>query len=608
MQKVMLFRAAIAAVLAVSSSGALAQVVGPRGPNNPSAPDSAPASTATIQCEAPIASVTVYQGRAAVTRSAELTLEQGLYAIRFGNLPVAIQPDTLQAKVGDTARLVNVEYLETPVVEDAGSPAMVAITQQIEESKRVLARLGEDRAALVAQSKIVDQIGVRSAADASRDAGTDRLSIDALRKQLEFVQSERARLLDADRGLVEKSRDLERRLESLEARRAAMGRTDRIDRSAEVTIAVPQAGKVPISLTYLVANAGWEPTYSVRAAGDRSSVSLEFDANLLQRSGEDWNDVALTISTAQPTVRANPPAITPIFVSVVVPPPPPPMPAVESPAPGASLGMARRRNGMNEESDRAGDGGAGGDDRQSAEDAKRAQLGKELESWSAGAAVVEGGTAVSYELPRRVTVASNADRKTRTRVATITPTATFVYTAIPLLTDAVYLRSRMVNDSAYQLVPGPAQVFMGSEYVGPTRIGGVPPKGDFTVYFGIDRAIRAVRTLVSKNTSESGVFSKSRETVWNYRIVIDNGSGRDIDLELWDRRPVSQDEKITVTVDGLSRPLSTDAEFVRDQLPQGIMRWDLRVPATSTGINATAITWTTKISAARDLKITPVPD
>ncbi|MCI1114010.1 DUF4139 domain-containing protein, partial [Stenotrophomonas maltophilia] len=93
---------------------------------------------------------------------------------------------------------------------------------------------------------------------------------------------------------------------------------------------------------------------------------------------------------------------------------------------------------------------------------------------------------------RRVTVPSNADRKTRTRVATITPTARFVYTAIPLLTDAVYLRGKLVNESAYQLVPGPAQVFMGTEYIGPTRIASVAPKGDFTVYFGIDRSIRAV--------------------------------------------------------------------------------------------------------------------
>lgn len=586
----------VAALLA--PPGASAQVAGPR--------EESITTPQVAEVDAPISAVTVYLGRAAVTRSISLQLPQGVHAVRFTNLPAAIRPETLQARVGDAARLVNVEYLATPVAEDSGSPAMLAVIQQLEEARRSLSRLNEDRALLAAQAKLIDQIGVRTAADASRDAGTDRLNIESLRRQIEFVQAERLRLLEADRVIAEKVRDLERTIESLEARRMAMGRSDRTERTAEVTIAMPQAGEVPVSLTYLVSNAGWEPAYSVRAAADRSSVTLEFDANILQRSGEDWNEVALTISTAQPTQRANPPAVSPVFVTVVVPPPPAP------PAPRRAVGSAAAR-GSTEAFDAAGGGGAPGaafdmGDAQSAERELAAKRADEIGAWAGSAAVIEGGTAVSYELPRRVTVPSNADRRTRTRVATITPTASFVYTAAPLLSDAVYLRSKLVNDSPYQLVPGPAQVFMGGEFIGPTRLAGVPPKGDFTAYFGVDRSIRAVRTLVSKTTSESGVFSKTRETVWNYRIVIENGSGRDIDLELFDRRPVSQDERITVTVDPISRPLSTDPEYVRDQLPHGIMRWDLRVPATSTGVSATAITWTTRLSVPASLQITSVPD
>jgi len=574
-------------------------------------PAASPSAT-VVEADAPITAVTVYGGRAAVTRRTTLKFEQGVFAVRFNELPAAIQSDTLQARVEAPARLVNVEYLETPIADVAGSPAMIEITAQIEAAKRARERLSEDQALLVAQRKVIDQIGVRTSTDASRDAGTDRLSIDQLRKQLEFVQSEQSRIVNAGRELAEQIRIADLKLAAIEARRQAMGQGDRVQRSAEVTIAVPNAGEIPMSLTYLVANAGWEPTYNVRATGDRSAVSVEFDANLLQQSGEDWNDVALTISTAQPTMRANPPTITPIFVTVHVPPPAspaPPMPApgmamhksVASPAPAEERGTGFGLGG-------GGGGGGGGDDDQRNAERLRAELADKLTSWSSGASVVEGGTAVSYELPRRVTVPSNADRKTRTRVATITPTANFVYTALPLFTDAVYLRSRMVNDSPYQLVPGPAQVFMGTEFVGPTRLGGVAPKGEFTVYFGVDRAIRATRTLVSKNTTESGVFSKSRDTTRDYRIVIDNGSARDIELELFDRRPVSQDEKITVAVDALTRPLSTDAEYVRDQLPQGIMRWDLRVPATATGTNAMTLTWTVRLSAPRDLQLTPVPD
>ncbi len=625
----------VSAGIASLAVSAAAQVVGPRGPNNPQAqhsggsagdpptitvqrPADAPTITATPRAiEAPVTAVTAYQGRAAVTRSGSLDLPQGLHAVRFSDLPASIDAQTLQAKVGDAARLVNVEYQETPVPDPSGSPAMMALDKQLEAAQLALKSLEEDRAMLAAQTKLIEQIGVRAAADATRDGGTAQLDLDALRRQLAFVQAERARLVTEDRAFAEKIKGQQREVAALEARRTAMGQVERVARSAEITIAVPDGGTVPISLTYLVSNAGWEPIYAVRGAADRSGVTIEFDANLAQRSGEDWKDVALTISTAQPTVRANPPTLAPIFVAVV---PPPPAPEPTAGAPGGRRGAVMGRVGSGGGGggfgavDAAGapmEGGLDGDSDgipESEEQKLRVQLGESLRSLSSEAAVVEGGTAVSYELPRRVTVPTNADRVTRTRVATITPTASFLYTAVPLLTDAVYLRGKLVNASQFQLVPGKAQVFMGPEYVGPTSIGSVAPNGEFTVYFGIDRAIRATRTLVSKNTSESGVFSKSVETVRNYRVLIDNGSGRPIDLELLDRRPVSRDEKIVVTLDGLSAPLSTNPEYLRDGQPQGILRWDLSVPAGASGPSALPVTWTTKLSAPKDLLITIVPD
>jgi len=591
-----------------------------------SAPAGALDAPTQVPIDAPITAVTAYQGRAAITRSGAITLDQGTFALRFANLPASIDALTLQAKVGDKARLVNVEYLETPVPDPSGSPAMISLNKEVEAARLALKTLEEDRAMLQSQLKLVEQIGVRATSDATRDGGTPQLSLEALRQQLAFVQTERARLVGEDRSFAQKAQAKAHELAALEARRSSLGAAERVVRSAEVTVAVPDGGEVPVSLTYLVSNAGWEPIYSVRGAADRSGVTLEFDANIAQRSGEDWKDVSLTISTAQPTQRANPPALSPIFVNIFVPPPPPPPPAGGEVEGGAAIGQDMYKNADRyRHPDKSGGGfggggggsGGGSDGRTAAgldaddlseEKILRAKLGERIESLAAGAAVVEGGTAVSFELPRKITVPTNADRMIRTRVATITPKASFLYTAIPLLTESVYLRGKLVNTSPYQLVPGRAQIFMGSEYVGPTTIAGVAPNGEFVVYFGIDRAIRATRQLVMKNTTESGVFSKAVETVRNYRVLIDNGSGRPIDMELLDRRPVSRNEKITALAENLSAPISANAEYVRDLQPQGILRWDLSVPAGATGPTAMPVTWTTKVIAPKDVNITHVPD
>ena len=60
----------------------------------------------------------------------------------------------------------------------------------------------------------------------------------------------------------------------------------------------------------------------MRAAADRSAVSVEYDALVVQSTGEDWNKVRLSLSTAEPTRASGPPPVEPWFVDVYVPPPP----------------------------------------------------------------------------------------------------------------------------------------------------------------------------------------------------------------------------------------------------------------------------------------------
>jgi hypothetical protein len=43
-------------------------------------------------------------------------------------------------------------------------------------------------------------------------------------------------------------------------------------------------------------------------------------------------------------------------------------------------------------------------------------------------------------------------------------------------------------------------------------------------------------------------------------------------------------------------------------MPQGILRWDVSVPASARGPQALALAWTVEVSHPTDLRITPVPD
>lgn len=564
-------------------------------------PDAAPVEVNATS--APTA-VTVYLGRAAVTRAATVTLPSGVSAIRFSALPESILPDTLQARAGghgggSQVKVIGVDFVQR-VVERAVDPELAKLDARVESLTRDLTHLAQDAALLEQQRKLVDAIGIRAAGDASERGGTPQLDLAAVEKQLAFVAAQRMALVKAQRELDLTQQNLQRSLAQAQADRQARAGSSTVQRDAIVTVISP-VGEQQIELTYLVANAGWEPSYNVRGALDQQSTAIEYDAMLAQRTGEDWNNVALTLSTAQPAVAANPPTIQPWFVDVYIPPPPTPAPtagrvmdrsAAKSAEPPAAFDAAPGAPGLR--------GGGGDEQNQAYRDAL-----KLAERASVNDA---GGAAVTFALPRTVTVKTNADRSQRTRIATIDATPEFVHVAVPLLTEAVYLRGRIKNTGSYQLLPGPASIFLGGDFIGRTSLASVAPGASFDLYFGIDRNLRAARKLVTRTTSKTGLLSGGIQVAWDYRIELDNPTSRPVKIELIDRMIVSRDSKIEVSLVGPSAALSTDPEYVAEQRPLGILKWLLTVPAGATGPNATVLTYGVRMDHAKDVKTTGVPE
>ena len=543
--------------------------------------------------------VTVYPQGAAVTRTVHRDLAQGLWELRVTGLPEDIDPTRLQAKVrtGDAPaegapRLLGVEYEESEGIAFAGSPEAVELAKRLDESRRALAYLRQDAARLAQHAARIDQVAVRAAANATALGGTAKADPAKALEQLGWANAERTKALQESRALAERIEAAEREVAALEETIARRGEADRVERAAIVRLAVPRACPVDLDLTYLVDAAAWRPAYAIRAAGDRSGTVIEYDAVIAQSTGEPWDDVRVSLSTAEPGDAARPGEVEPVWVDEA----PPAVGYAGGVANGAPSdpGMPGRRRG--------GTGGLVGGGMSKAKAADR------ISELAADAGVVEAGIAATFELPRRTSVPSDSARSQRTRIASIEPTVRFVHVAQPLVDEGVYLRGDMANASTYQLLPGTAQVYMGGDLIGDTRMPSVAPKSEFKVFFGPDRAVRARREVLSKVLGTAGLFGGSSAVTWKHRVTLDNGTGRELDVELLDRRPSSRDAKIEVKVADLSAPLSKDAAYVDGPQKSGILRWDLKVPAAARGDAAMPVTWSVQATYPKDVQVTPLPD
>ena len=209
-------------------------------------------------------------------------------------------------------------------------------------------------------------------------------------------------------------------------------------------------------------------------------------------------------------------------------------------------------------------------------DSRLGYAGEEMESVieaSKAAAVVGDGPVVNFQLPRTLVIPSNANEHQTTSIASINVESELFRIAVPMRTDDVYIRSEVTNDSPYILLAGKASIFHGSDYVGKTTMATVTPNETFPIDLGIDPSVTATRKLQEKNTSSTGLFASGKQTMFEYRIEISNGHDDAIDLRVWDRVPVSQNEKIEISLKDLSKPLSTNAKYLETSRPLGLLRW-----------------------------------
>jgi len=542
-----------------------------------------------IEANSVITDVTLYRNRAAITRTATVQLKSGGYSLFFRDLPYSVSLDSVQASVGEGAALLSVDTSTTPVVKNV-SKILKEINTEIDAVEAKINTVKAREEALKLQVTMLKTLITQ--------AGNEQegpVDLEALENQLNFIGMKMAELTENQSKNNEIQATLQDELKTLKARRQNISSDRSTQLNAIVDIGMKKAGTIEVKLTYLVSSASWQPKYSIRANNEGDKITVEYDAELWQRTGENWTDVSMTLSTAQPQQSTTPPMPSPWFVDVYVPPQP------------TSAGVSYS---MSDKSTSVGPSGAGQRSGRSSglEMMILPSVGSAVESASASATVNNDGPAVSFSLPRTITVPSNATDKLTTSLGAFETKAELFRIAVPMYTDKTFIRSKVTNSSEYILLPGPASIFHGSDYVGKTYLPTIAPNESFPLDLGIDPVVTASRILLEKETASTGLFSSGKQTLYEYRITISNGHDEAIDIRVWDRYPVSRDEEIEIELKNLSTPLSTAPTYVAKDKPLGLLRWDLTIPANKTGESSFVLTWQVEIARGKDIEMTPLPE
>ena len=144
------------------------------------------------------------------------------------------------------------------------------------------------------------------------------------------------------------ARDIEREREALANEYSQLqDRQGRRSKTVTLRVMLARPGKLDLNLSMrLPAPSGRRLP---RGCAPPTAVDLGYFGVINQTTGEDWNKVKLTLSTARPSLGGGAPALTPWVVDVAVPPPPMPAAAPRAGAASEARQMARQKMAVQEQ-------------------------------------------------------------------------------------------------------------------------------------------------------------------------------------------------------------------------------------------------------------------
>ena len=522
-----------------------------------------------IDLEATIKEVTVYSDRALVTRRGGIQLEAGEHELRVNNLPQFLR-DSLRAAGRGTKgiRILNVD-VSTAFLSRPPEAELVSLQDELERLVQKQQLLEARRNALNDRRQWLRALGEQSR-DFARGLAQGQMKPQDCADFFSFAANQALQDAEAAQGLEVEMKQVQQEI-AAKKRELAQKQGDILaDRlAAVVTVALAEAGEFELELSYLVLGAAWHPQYDVRVqmSGEQSEgdVELTYVGVVQQSTGERWENVGLSLSTARPSLAAVLPELDPLYLNVYTPPIPRPMnvPAVPMRAPRARI--ASTAAGDQQPMAMANIMVSG----EAAFDEEQEEQLALMPADVATAAVEQTGTALIFRVGRSVDIPSDGSPH-KTTIARDNLPCTFDYVSAPLIDEQVHLRGAITNTSERVLLNGEANIFLSGEYVGATKVKTTAPAEKFKIFLGIDDSIKVKRELIERSVEKGNALQANmRRITYGYRITVHNYAAATRQVVIRDRLPVSQHERVKVRVQSI-QPAPTERtklELVTWKLP-----------------------------------------
>ena len=486
-----------------------------------------------VQC--PVSHVTVFRQGAQLSGDAAVTLQPGTWDYVAGGLSPYIDPNSIQVRGEGDFMITGVTHRNNYLENPSESEEIRSLRDRIDALQAKIEDEGTAMEVLLEKERFLK---------ANYDVVTEKSTITP--EQIKSLIDIYGTSMESVKGAILKKtrviREYTKEKEKLEQQLAGT-----IDRSkmptGEIVVTItgtkPATGKLKMS--YVVMNAGWQPSYDIRVDDISDPAVIIYKANIWQNSGVEWKDVKVSLSNAAPMTAGSLPVLNPWFIDFY------------------------QEYALNEMV--ATGYGTRAKPAARAAKAEDAVMMEMQESAPLPVTVSESNISFSFDVNVPKTIATGGKPET-VELQRLTVPATYSYAATPRIASSAYLMGYITEWDKYNLLPGESNIYFSNTFTGKGYINTAELTDTLPVSLGADNSITVKRDRRTDFTSQKLIGTNRVETL-SFLISVRNNKSKAVNVKLRDQLPLPQNSDITVEAVELSGG--------KQNISTGEVTWDLSV-------------------------------
>jgi uncharacterized protein (TIGR02231 family) len=464
-----------------------------------------------VDVKSQIKEVTVFLQGAQISRQARINITKGTSTLIFRELPIDIDPQSIQARGEGNFVILSLLHQVNYLAGAHKSAGIQALQDTLKMLENQLAEVNGKQAVMKSEEELLVANRNLGGNDRTITMAELKLAADFYRSRLTEIKMAQIKLAAETGKLTEKIEKVRNQLSTMDVNKPTS--------EILVNISTEEASSVTLWMTYTVNNAGWYPEYDIRAKDVQNPVQLAYNAKVYQSTGEDWNKVAISLSTANPQQRGEKPVLQPWFIDFEQP-----VPLMKQYNTVENFKSAAPQTQVME-------------DRLEME-APIAETAATLTNVSENQTNFEFNIKVPYDIP--------SDNKQYTiNIQENSLPATYEYYCAPKLDREAFLLARITGWENLNLLSGEINLFFEGTYVGKSTLNVRNTRDTLDLSLGRDKGIVVTRAKLKDFTEQKTIGSNIRETR-TWEVTVRNSKKQALNLRIEDQFPISMNKDIVI--------------------------------------------------------------